>query len=118
MGKAVAVLGMVMMLSAMSASGEAADVRTPGGVAGYQENMPEDSATEDSCACCQQCNAARRQTLSEADKNKEQKDLTNGCQECCERCGKPVPPASEETPPERIEKEIPPELKEKHPRHE
>lgn len=112
MRKAVVVLGVVVMMAAMSARGEAADVGKPGGVAGYQENMPEDTATEDSCDCCQQCNAARRNTLSEAEKKKEKKtDHANGCKDCCERCGKTVPPATEETPPEVIEKEIPPELK-------
>lgn len=112
MKKAVAVLGVVIMMAAMSAGVEAADVEKPGGVAGYQENMPDDTETEESCDCCQKCNAARRNTLSEAEKKKEKKpDHPNGCKDCCERCGKPVPPATEDTPPEVIEKEIPPELK-------
>lgn len=113
MRKAVAMLAMVMLVGAVSARSEAVEVKAPGGIAGYQENLPEDGDTEDSCACCQNCNAARRQTLPEAEKKKEKKELTNGCQECCERCGKVVPPAGEKTPPERIENEVPPELKDK-----
>ena len=112
MRKAVAMLGMVMVMAAMSARSEAAEARGAGGIAGYQENTPEETPADDACACCQDCNAARRETLSEAEKKKEKKTPTNGCKECCKRCGKVLPPAAEETPPEMIEKEVPEELRE------
>jgi len=46
-----------------------------------------------------------------AEKKKAKPGHPKGCQDCCERCGKTGPPATEETPPEVIEKEITQELK-------
>ena len=62
------------------------------------------------CDCCQKCKAARRPVRP---KQEEGTLESNGCKDCCERCGKVLPPAPEEIPPEIIQKQVPPEVKDK-----
>jgi hypothetical protein len=62
--------------------------------------MP-DKAQEDACDCCQKCEAARRPELHP---EKEGTDNGNGCDDCCERCGRVLPNTPHESPPDIIDK--------------
>jgi len=52
------------------------------------------------CECCKECMAAKKSTVHE----EVGTPATNGCQNCCKRCGKIVKPVPEKIPPEIIEK--------------
>ncbi|UFS68945.1 hypothetical protein LPW11_13680 [Geomonas sp. RF6] len=55
-----------------------------------------DSSRQKACNCCQECQAAMKTT-----KGKEEgPPKTNGCRDCCKRCGKKVP----------MDKSVPPEI--------
>lgn len=64
----------------------------------------KDKGQEDDCDCCQKCKAAKKTVKP---KHEEGTQLQNGCEECCKRCGRPLPVAPEETPPDIIEKHVP-----------
>lgn len=108
MGKAVVVIGWLLVASLPAGAADQRQTGVP-----YENVEKQDQESEDACDCCQKCKAARRPVVPEAEQRKEEKlkEEGNGCKDCCERCGEVLPPAPEETPPEVIEKEIPPEFK-------
>jgi hypothetical protein len=61
----------------------------------------KDKSQEDDCDCCQKCKAATRPTLSKEDTDD---DKNTGCEDCCERCGRPLPMDPHESPPDIIDK--------------
>ena len=52
------------------------------------------------CECCKECLAAKKST----GQGEEGPPASNGCENCCKRCGKIVKPVPEKIPPEIIEK--------------
>jgi len=109
MGKLAVIIGLVLLVVAPLATVEAADLKQADQIADDIQGVP-DRATGLACDCCQKCKAARRPV---APKEEERPAKTNGCKGCCDRCGKAMPPDPDEIPPEIIQKEIPPELKDK-----
>lgn len=61
-----------------------------------------DKSQEDDCDCCQKCKAAKK-PITSSEEGTEQDNKT-GCEQCCERCGRKLPGAPEDTPPDIIEK--------------
>jgi len=61
----------------------------------------QDGSKEDDCDCCQKCKAAKRPVIPKEESGSDKKD---GCQDCCDRCGRPLPSAPEESPPDIIDK--------------
>ena len=109
MGKLAVVIGLLLLVAAPLTTVEAADPKQAGQVADDIQETP-DRATGLACDCCQKCKAARRPV---APKEEPGALKSNGCKECCDRCGHRMPPDPDEIPPEVIEKEIPPEVKDK-----
>ena len=108
MGKLAVVIGLLLLVAAPLATVEAADPKQAGQIADDIQETP-DRATGLACDCCQKCKAARRPV---APKEKETPAKSNGCKGCCDRCGRAMPPDPDEIPPEIIDKEIPPRMKE------
>lgn len=54
-----------------------------------------DRKREEACACCRKCKAAQKPVKPAEEMKKPSSD---GCEECCSRCGKSIPP--HDTPPE------------------
>lgn len=111
MKKRAVFLGLILLLAMgpLTAKGESQN-----GQAAITSDEIGDASSEHACDCCQKCNAARRsKTGREGSRDEEGISHENGCQDCCERCGKRIPPAPDQTPPEVIEKEIPPKVKDK-----
>lgn len=80
--------------------------------AGTISNEPEiqDKTKQNSCDCCQKCKAAKGTIKSKEDKGPAE---PSGCEDCCAECGQPLKSTPEETPPEIIQKNIPPDIQEK-----
>lgn len=107
MRKLAVVIGLSLLFAcAPSATVPAADRQ--GGVATDIQEVP-DTVKGYACDCCQKCRAARRPVAPESEKGPAK---ANGCKECCDRCGKNLPPDPDGIP-EVIEKEIPPEIKDR-----
>lgn len=83
------------------ADGEQMSHRVNGKFAPDVQDVQESPKQEEACACCQTCKAARKPVQPDL-----QEDLTskNGCDDCCQKCGRPVQPAPEQIPPEIIQK--------------
>jgi hypothetical protein len=64
----------------------------------------QDGSKEDDCDCCQKCKAAKRPVLPKEEAGSDKK---NGCEDCCDRCGKVLPSVPEESPPDIIDKPKP-----------
>lgn len=64
-----------------------------------------DQDREAACDCCQKCKAATRNLKSQEEKSDEKGvEEKDGCRDCCDKCGRIVPPAPEDVPPEIIKK--------------
>jgi hypothetical protein len=61
----------------------------------------QDGPKEEDCDCCLKCKAAKRTITPKEEAGATPK---NGCADCCDRCGKALPLAPEESPPDIIEK--------------
>ena len=61
----------------------------------------QDGSKADDCDCCQKCKAAKSPITP---KEEPGANLKDGCEECCDRCGKALPSVPEDSPPDIIEK--------------
>lgn len=100
MRKTTVLIGLMLLFTLISISAEAGDPEQSPATTLDKEQKKTDKAREVACDCCNQCLAATKPVKSK----EEGPPATNGCQDCCEKCGK-----SELTPPEKI----PPEIMEK-----
>jgi hypothetical protein len=99
-------VALLLLLSAPPTRGHAADLHEVGIV---PRDTPEtqDKPTHDACDCCQNCKAAKSAIKS---KHQEGAAMSDGCDDCCARCGKVLQPTQQEAPPEIIEKHTPPDI--------
>ncbi|WP_129127731.1 hypothetical protein [Geomonas oryzae] len=67
-----------------------------------QRDIESSPTQEDACECCQKCKAAQKQPTKPP--TEREKETTTGCEDCCQRCGRPVQPLPEDVPPEIINK--------------
>jgi hypothetical protein len=100
----VVLVGLMLLFAFPLTRAEAVDPHQVGIVPSTPEM--HDKSKEASCDCCQKCKAARRPLLP---KEEEGPIESNGCQDCCEQCGKTVLPAPAEIPPE-IDKRVPADI--------
>lgn len=109
MRKDLAIIGLALFLSLPMAKGWAVDLHRVGIVPKEEPEM-QDRLKAQACDCCQECKAAQRPM-----KPKEEEGGTpnNGCDECCERCGRTVQPSPGDIPPEVIDEKTPPDIIEK-----
>jgi hypothetical protein len=96
------VVAVTFLLMSPSASLLAAESQTDAPV-DIQQDLGQDKAKSDACECCQKCKAAKSPIKSE---EKEGKEIKDGCEDCCTKCGEVLKPAPEATPPEQIEKKV------------
>jgi hypothetical protein len=99
MSKRTVIMGLVILLLSPLAKLEAADLQKAGIIPPAQDESL-DRAKQYACDCCQKCTAAKSTIKSQAEEDSSKKD---GCEECCERCGKDLTPTPA-TPPEIIDK--------------
>ena len=102
-------IGLMLLFVCPLARTEAADLDQAGIVSSDRHEL-QDESKANACDCCQKCMAAKSLIQSKEDEGSADK---NGCQDCCQRCGKVLKPYPEENPPETIEKQVPPEIKNK-----
>ena len=102
-------LGLMLLVASSWATVEAAGPQQAGQVSSDIEET-SDKVKGYACDCCQKCKAARRPAAANEEAGPAK---ANGCKECCARCGHRMPPDPDQIPPEVIEKEIPPEVKDK-----
>jgi len=98
MRKIIYLTGLLFMFVAFPVRTEAIDSVQPPGTT-LDEKQKSDISKEVACGCCKLCVAARKPV--KPDKNGP--PPTNGCGDCCERCGKVERPPQEKTPPEIIQ---------------
>ena len=106
--KAVLV-GLMLLLVYPLTRTEAADLDQAGIVTSDKHEL-QDGLKANACDCCNKCMAAKSSIKSKEDEVPADK---NGCQDCCQRCGKVLKSFPEENPPETIEKHVPPEIRHK-----
>jgi len=99
----------LLLLASPLARAESVEMEQAGIISSDQTEI-RDRTKEYACDCCQKCKAARRPV---APKEEGGAVESNGCKDCCARCGKELQPAPGEAPPEVIEKRIPPEMLDK-----
>lgn len=107
MSRYAVLIASMLLVGCATARSEPVELQ-PGDVPSNRQQV-RDRTEEYACDCCQKCKAAKRPVTSK----EEGPPATNGCKDCCERCGSVLPPDPEEIPPEIIKKEVPPEIKEK-----
>lgn len=106
MKKYLLLLPLVLLVAAPVKKAEAVDLHRVGIV---PNDAPEtqDRSKEDACDCCQKCKAAKSAIKP---KHEEGPLETDGCDDCCTKCGKVLQPTQQETPPEIIERKTPPDI--------
>jgi hypothetical protein len=103
MKKYALIVGLMLLFLSPVTRAEAADRQNAGVLPSGQPEL-QDRSTEDACDCCQKCTAARKTIIPHQEEGTAEK---NGCEDCCDRCGRPMPPAPESIPPEVIKKDKP-----------
>ena len=103
MRKYALMVGLLLLCLSPVAKAEAINMEEPGKLPPGRIEMP-DKSQEDDCDCCQKCKAAKKPVLPQEEEGPAIKD---GCAECCERCGRALPSAPVETPPDIIDKPKP-----------
>jgi len=93
--------GLILLAVSAPVRVTAAEPVAPEKAPSGQVELP-DKTKQDACDCCQKCKAARRPANQKEEGGPAE---TNGCEDCCLRCGNPAPPAPGEFPPEVIEKQ-------------
>lgn len=96
MRKTIYLTGLLFMFVTFPVRAETIDPVQPQETT-LDEKKNSDRATEMACGCCKLCVAARKPVTPD----KKGSPATNGCGDCCERCGK-----VEQSPPEKIPPEI------------
>jgi hypothetical protein len=101
MRKLAVLIGLTLLLTAPLSRAAAATMEEPGQLPPDRIQMP-DKSQEDDCDCCQKCEAARRPVVPKEEAGSSKKK--NGCEDCCARCGRPLPNAPQQSPPDIIDK--------------
>lgn len=86
------------MFVAFPVMAEAIDPVQPPGTT-LEEKQNSDISREKACGCCKLCAAARKPVTPD----KKGSQASNGCGDCCERCGKVERAPQEKIPPEIIQ---------------
>lgn len=108
----LAIIGLMVLFAFPVTRVRAVDMQQVGIVPSLTPEM-QDKSKENACDCCQKCKAAKRAIVPKEEEGQPNKD---GCDDCCEHCGRVVQPAPGETPPEVIKKDVPEEILDKHER--
>jgi hypothetical protein len=93
-------IGLMLFLLTPLAKAQAVNPEETGKLPPGRIEMP-DGSKEDDCDCCQKCKAAKRPVIPKEESGSDKKD---GCQDCCDRCGKTLQSAPDESPPDIIDK--------------
>lgn len=93
------VIAMLVLVGTQMPGAGAATLDEPGKLPPGRTDQ-KDKSQEDDCDCCQKCEAAKKPHISHEEEGADDK---SGCEQCCDRCGRPLP-SSEDTPPDIIEK--------------
>jgi hypothetical protein len=109
MTKAAVIIGLALLLLSPVAKAHSAEISAGTNSTSHGVDM-QDKKQETACDCCQKCKAAKSNLKTKEDEEALEKD---GCGDCCTRCGEPLTPRVDDTPPEVIEKNVPPDIKEK-----
>lgn len=88
-------------LTLFSAAAKAAEPGQSPATAPGIEQKQTDKEKETACSCCQKCMAAKKPVIPDKEKRLPE---TNGCKDCCSRCGNVKLPPHESIPPEVIKK--------------
>ena len=72
------------------------------GVVGTDIEEMQDKTREKACDCCEKCKAARKPVQPGQQQQSPLKK--NGCEDCCQQCGRPFRPDPEDIPPEVLPK--------------
>jgi hypothetical protein len=100
MRKITNLIGLMLLFAMFSVRAEAAD---PGqSPPTMLDGKPKivDKVKAVACDCCKKCLAAKKPVKSK----EEGPPATNGCRDCCERCGPVKPLTPDKIPPEIIKK--------------
>jgi len=108
MAKYTVIVAVALMFMLPVARAQAADHQV--GVVPADTPQMQDKTKEGACECCQKCKAAKSTIKSQEEEGPVAKD---GCEDCCAECGQVLKPEPEATPPEVIEKHVPPASKPK-----
>jgi len=92
-------VGLILLFAVFSVRAEVVDPDQPPGTM-LEEKKKTDRAKEVACACCQTCMAAKKPVKP----GEEKPPATDGCRDCCQRCGKVIQPPEEKIPPEIIKR--------------
>ncbi|WP_162604872.1 hypothetical protein [Geomonas ferrireducens] len=96
------VLAFSCQVSLSCATGNEVVHRANGKFIPDQRDVESSPTEENACECCQKCKAAQKQPTKPPTEREEA--TTTGCEDCCQRCGRPVQPLPEDVPPEIINK--------------
>jgi hypothetical protein len=101
--KRTVILVVLVLLSVSPSRAESSEVahRGNGKFIPDQRDVESSPAQEDACECCQKCKAAKKETKPQLE---EDTSKVTGCEDCCQKCGRPVQPLPEDIPPEIINK--------------
>jgi len=100
MRKYAIIIGLTLLLAIPAGRAQAVNPDEPGKLPPDRIEL-QDGSKEDDCDCCQKCKAAQRPVLPKQEAGADKKD---GCQDCCDRCGKALPSVPEDSPPDIMEK--------------
>lgn len=94
------VFGLMLLISMFSVNAWCEGMENYSGA--MQENTQKkmEQSKKEACECCKKCMAAKKSSTIED----EGTPATDGCRDCCERCGNIEKPIMEKIPPEIIEK--------------
>jgi hypothetical protein len=100
MRKLAVLISLTLLLAAPLTRAAATNIEEPA-LPPDRIQMP-DKSQEDDCDCCQKCEAAKRPIAPKEEPGSTQKK--NGCEDCCARCGRPLPTTPQESPPDIMDK--------------
>lgn len=72
------------------------DELAPGRDPRKEDDIDEKGGREDACQCCKECKAATHSVLG----SEAEAPPTDGCKDCCDRCGASDLPVPQKMPPE------------------
>jgi hypothetical protein len=102
MRKITILVGLILMFAVFSVRAEVVAQDQPPGTM-LEEKKKTDRAKVVACKCCEDCMAAKKPEKPETVLPEEKAPLaTDGCRDCCQRCGKVIKPPEEKIPPEII----------------
>ena len=100
MRKITNIIGLMLLFAMFSVRVEAGDPVQSQATTLNKGQKQTDKVMEVACDCCKKCLAAKKPVKSKL----EGPPATNGCRDCCKRCGPVAPLTPEKIPPEIIKK--------------